>query len=165
MGPAATTIAPPRPDHEVVIIGAGFSGMGAAIKLQESGFDDYLIVEEGDGVGGTWHWNTYPGIAVDIPSFSYQYSFEPRTTWSKFYAPGDELKAYAEDVASKYGLHSHIRFGTRVVAADFDDDSHLWRLHTRDGDELTARFLIGASGVLTEPKRVQPSRDRDRKRE
>ena len=79
-------------DHEVVVIGAGFSGIGAAIKLDQAGFSDYLVVEDGDGVGGAWHWNTYPGIAVDIPSFSYQFSFEKRTDWSRVYAPGSELQ-------------------------------------------------------------------------
>jgi cation diffusion facilitator CzcD-associated flavoprotein CzcO len=67
------------PDHEAVVVGAGFSGIGAAIKLREAGVTDYLVVEEGDGVGGAWHWNTYPGIGVDIPSFSYQFSFEKRS--------------------------------------------------------------------------------------
>ena len=77
-----------EPDHEVVIIGGGFSGIGAAIGLDRAGFGDYLMLEEGDGVGGAWHWNTYPGVAVDIPSFSYQFSFEQRGTWSRVYARG-----------------------------------------------------------------------------
>ena len=68
------------PDHDVLVIGGGFSGIGAAILLDKAGFSDYLVLEEGDGVGGAWHWNTYPGVAVDIPSFSYQFSFEKRTT-------------------------------------------------------------------------------------
>ena len=81
------------PDHDVAIIGGGFSGIGAAILLDKAGFDDYLMIEEGDGVGGAWHWNTYPGVAVDIPSFSYQFSFEQMAGWSRVYAPGRELKA------------------------------------------------------------------------
>ena len=71
------------PDHEVAIIGGGFSGIGAAILLDRAGFDDYLMIEQGDGVGGAWHWNTYPGIGVDIPSFSYQFSFEQTSRWSR----------------------------------------------------------------------------------
>ena len=82
-------------DHEVVVIGAGFSGIGTSIRLTQAGIDDHLLVEEGDDVGGTWHWNTYPGVAVDIPSFSYQFSFETRADWSRVYAPGAELQAYA----------------------------------------------------------------------
>ncbi|RDI42153.1 flavin-containing monooxygenase [Nocardia mexicana] len=138
--------------HEVIIVGAGFSGIGVAIKLRENGFDDFLIVDEADGVGGTWHWNTYPGIAVDIPSFSYQYSFEQSSDWSRVYAPGGELKAYAEHCADKYGLRPRIRFGTNISDAEFDTDSSMWRLRTADGGELTARYVIAATGVLTRPK-------------
>ena len=92
------------PDHETVIVGAGFSGIGTAIKLDKAGLGDYLVIEAGDGPGGTWYWNTYPGIAVDIPSFSYQFSFEKSSDWSRTYAPGRELKAYAEHCVDKYGL-------------------------------------------------------------
>ena len=92
-----------RPDYHCLIVGAGFSGIGAAITLDREGFGDYLIVEAGNEVGGTWYWNTYPGIAVDIPSPSYQYSFEQRPDWSRTYARGAELKAYAEHCTDKYG--------------------------------------------------------------
>ena len=140
------------PDHHTLIVGAGFSGIGAGIKLDEAGFDDYLIVEAGDDVGGTWYWNTYPGIAVDIPSFSYQFSFEQRPDWSRTYARGNELKAYADYCANKYGIRPKIRFNTNVLAVEFDDERSLWRVHTDPGGEVTARFLINASGVLTVPK-------------
>ena len=93
-----------QPDYHCLIVGAGFSGIGVAIKLDEEGFHDYLIVEAADDVGGTWYWNTYPGIAVDIPSFSYQFSFEQRPDWSRTYARGNELKAYADYCADKYGI-------------------------------------------------------------
>ena len=140
------------PDHEVAVIGAGFSGIGAAIKLGEAGFSDYLVIDDGDGVGGAWHWNTYPGVAVDIPSFSYQFSFEKRADWSRVYAPGRELKAYADHCVDKYGVRTKLRLNTRVSEARFDDDAHLWRLQTDGGDEITARFVIGASGALSQPK-------------
>ncbi|BCK58233.1 flavin-containing monooxygenase [Nocardia wallacei] len=139
-------------DYEVIIVGAGFSGIGAAIKLREDGFEDFLIVDDADGVGGTWHWNTYPGIAVDIPSFSYQFSFEKSAQWSRVYAPGRELAAYAEHCTDKYGLRPRIRFRTTISEADFDAGGNLWRLRTTDGDELTARYVIAATGVLTRPK-------------
>src|SRR5206468_9262135 len=140
-------------DHEVVVIGAGFSGIGAAIKLDQAGFHDYVVLEEGDGIGGAWHWNTYPGIAVDIPSFSYQFSFDKRTDWSRVYAPGNELKAYAEDLVDKYGLRSRLRLGRRIERAVFDEDNDVWRLETSDGEALTARYVVGATGVLTQPKK------------
>jgi len=114
------------PDHDTVIVGAGFAGIGTAIMLDRSGVSDYLLIEAADDVGGTWHWNTYPGIAVDIPSFSYQFSFEQSPRWSRTYAPGGELRAYAEHCVDKYGLRSRIRFDTLVQSAVFDEDAGQW---------------------------------------
>jgi cation diffusion facilitator CzcD-associated flavoprotein CzcO len=139
-------------DHEIVIVGAGFAGIGTAIKLKAARSEDFVIIEAGDGVGGTWHWNTYPGIAVDIPSFSYQFSFEKRADWSRVYAPGNELKAYAEHCVDKYRLREKIRFNTLLTEAMWDEPAERWILRTGDGDTITTRFLINASGVLTQPK-------------
>jgi cation diffusion facilitator CzcD-associated flavoprotein CzcO len=141
-----------QPDHDVLIIGGGFSGIGVAIGLEKAGIRDYLIVDDNDGFGGTWRWNTYPGIAVDIPSFSYQFSFEKRADWSRTYALGTELRAYAEDCAHRHGLPAKARFGVRVTGAAFDEDAHAWTLTTRDGEEIVARHVIDATGVLTHPK-------------
>lgn len=141
-----------QPDHEVVIIGGGFSGIGAAILLSRAGFEDYLLLEAGDGLGGAWHWNTYPGVAVDIPSFSYQFSFEQVAGWSRVYAPGRELKAYAEHCVDKYDVRRRTRLRTTVTAASFDDEAHLWRLDTASGETITARHVVSATGVLTQPK-------------
>jgi len=140
-----------EPDFHTLIVGAGFSGIGAAIALDEAGLRDYVIVEAGDEPGGTWHWNTYPGIAVDIPSFSYQFSFEQSADWSRTYAKGAELKRYAQHCVDRYGLRSRIRFATMVSSAVYDDESDCWRIELDDGDVLTARFLVNASGVLTVP--------------
>lgn len=147
-----TTSASSRPDTEVAIIGAGFSGIGTAIALDEAGFRDFLVLEAGDDYGGVWHWNTYPGVAVDIPSFSYQFSYEQRPDWSRSYAPGRELKSYAVHCADKYGLRGRTRFGTRIESATWDDASHCWRLVVAGGAELTARYLINGSGPLNIPK-------------
>lgn len=119
--------------------------------LDRAGLSDYLIVEAGDGVGGTWYWNTYPGIAVDIPSFSYQFSFEQSPHWSRTYAPGAELRAYAEHCADKYRLRSRIRLCTRVLRAGFDERTGLWQVDLDSGETLTTRFLLNASGALTIP--------------
>jgi cyclohexanone monooxygenase len=140
------------PDHHVVIVGAGFSGIGAAVKLDKAGLHDYLLIEAGDGPGGTWHWNTYPGVAVDIPSFSYQFSFEQRPDWKRTYAHGHELKAYAEHCADKYRIRPKIRFNSTVADAAFDEEHNLWRLNLESGERITARFVVNAGGVLTIPK-------------
>lgn len=137
---------------DTIIVGAGFSGIGAAIKLSEAGFDDWLILEDGAGVGGTWYWNTYPGVAVDIPSFSYQFSFAQRTDWSRSYAPGSELKRYADDLVDQYRIRDRIRFNSRVTRASWDECGRLWRIDLGDGTRYSARFLLNASGVLTTPK-------------
>ncbi len=139
------------PDVETLIVGAGFSGIGAAIALDRAGLGDYRIIEAGESVGGTWYWNTYPGIAVDIPSFSYQFSFEQNPQWSRTYAPGAELRAYAEHCADKYGLRRKVRFNTRVLGATFDTGADVWRVDLDSGETLRARFLVNASGALTIP--------------
>ena len=141
-----------RPDYQTLIVGAGFSGIGAGVLLDKAGLGDYLIVDAADGPGGTWYWNTYPGIAVDIPSFSYQFSFEQSRDWSRVYAPGNELRTYAEHCVDKYGLRRRIRFGTTVTAAEFDADNDVWRVSFGSGETLTARFVLNASGVMTRPK-------------
>ena len=140
------------PDYQTVMVGAGFSGIGMAIMLDKSGMGDYLVIEDADGPGGTWHWNTYPGIAVDIPSFAYQFSFEQSSDWTRTYAPGPELKAYAEHCVDKYHLRPKIRFGTRVLGATFDDGTDVWHIETDADDRITSRFLVNAGGVLTTPK-------------
>ena len=142
----------PALDHQVAIIGAGFSGIGAAIKLDDAGFGDYVLLEAGDGVGGAWHWNTYPGVAVDIPSFSYQFSFEQRADWSRVYAPGRELKAYAEDLVDQYDVRRRLRLNTKVVGCTFDEDQHVWELNIDGGQPLRVRYVIGATGVFATPK-------------
>lgn len=147
MTPTSATV-----DHEAVIVGAGFSGIGVAISFDEAQLRDYLIVDEGGDFGGTWRWNTYPGVAVDIPAFSYQFSFEQRADWSRVYAPGRELLAYAQDCARSYGLYGRARFGTRIAGAQFDQARHVWLLRTSAGERLTARHVVDATGVLTQPK-------------
>jgi cation diffusion facilitator CzcD-associated flavoprotein CzcO len=137
---------------DVAVIGAGFSGIGAAVALSRAGIDDIALVEAGDGVGGAWHWNTYPGIQVDIPSFSYQFSFRKRHDWSRVYAPGDELKAYAEECVDHYGLRPKLRLNTVITGATWDEDQRLWTLQNGDGPPLEARHVVGATGVLTQPK-------------
>jgi cation diffusion facilitator CzcD-associated flavoprotein CzcO len=139
------------PDHQVVIVGAGFGGMGAAIQFKRLGIDDLLIVEREGDLGGTWHVNRYPGLAVDIASMTYSYSFEPNPFWSRLFAPGTELKRYAEHVADKYDLRRHMRFNISVDGARWDEDHQLWVVALAGGDTITARYLVTATGFLSQP--------------
>ena len=139
--------------YDVIVVGAGFGGMGAAIQLKKMGYDNILIVDREDDLGGTWHVNHYPGLAVDIPSATYSYWFEPNPHWSRLYAPGAELKAYAEHVADKYDVRRHMRFNSAVDGARWDDDAKLWSVTLVGGETLTSRFLITATGYLSQPRK------------
>ncbi len=142
-----------KPDYEAIVVGAGFGGMGAAIELKKLGFDSIKIIERSDGLGGTWHLNTYPGVAVDIPSSTYSYSFEPNPYWSRLYAPGGELKAYAEHVANKYDLRRHMQFNLSVDNSSFDEKNKIWTINLNNGETYTSRILILATGFLSQPKK------------
>lgn len=103
----------------------GSTGTGAGIALQQRGIHDFIIVDQWDRVGGTWHANTYPGVAVDIPSFVYSFSYEQRGDWSRIFAPGDELRDHADDAADQYGLHEKLRLSTTAGSAMFDERGKL----------------------------------------
>ena len=148
-------------DHDVIIIGAGFGGMGAAISLKKLGFgagaDDLVILEREDDLGGTWHVNHYPGLAVDIASVTYSYSFEPNPFWKHWFARGPELKQYAEHVAETYDLRRHMEFGVRVEGARWDEDEQHWIVSvstgsTRAKETRTASYLMTATGFLSQPR-------------
>lgn len=146
-----------HPSHEVTIVGAGFGGMGAAIALKRVGYDDLQILEREDDLGGTWHVNHYPGLAVDIASVTYSYSFEPNPYWKHWFARGPELKRYAEHVAEKYDLRRHMRFGTTVHSARWDEDEQHWVVSAtgrgqRESTTFTTRHLLTATGFLSQPR-------------
>lgn len=113
--------------YDAVIVGAGFGGIGAAIQLNRLGYDNIVIVDRLDGLGGTWRVNHYPGLSVDQPSTTYSYWFEPNPYWSRLFAPGHEVQAYAEHVADKYDVERFMRFNTSVDGAQWDDDAKVWR--------------------------------------
>ncbi|MBO0767429.1 MAG: NAD(P)/FAD-dependent oxidoreductase [Solirubrobacterales bacterium] len=143
---------PVRPDVTAVIVGAGFGGLGAAIQLRRQGIDDFLILEREDDLGGTWHVNRYPGLAVDIASVTYSFSFEPNPYWSRVFAPGEEIKAYARDIADKYGLYERMRFATTVESASWDQEHGLWELTLASAPAIRTRYLITATGFLSQAK-------------
>ncbi|WP_278259199.1 NAD(P)/FAD-dependent oxidoreductase [Nocardioides convexus] len=121
-------------------------------RLKRLGYDDLAILEREDDLGGTWHVNRYPGLAVDIPSSTYSYSFEPNPHWSRLFAPGSELKAYAVHVADKYDLRRHMRFDTVVQGARWDEESSTWVVTLEGGETVAGRFLLTATGFLSQPK-------------
>lgn len=137
--------------HEVIVIGAGISGIAAAIKLREAGVDDVLILDKTDGYGGTWRANTYPGCACDVPSGLYSYSFAPNPHWSRIYGNQPEILAYIDRVARDHGLPPLTRFGAEVTDARWDQQRRLWHIHTSVG-VYSARFLLAAAGPWDEPK-------------
>lgn len=141
---------PPLREVHVLILGAGISGIAAAIGLQRKGFDDFVIVDRSDDVGGTWHHNTYPGCAVDIPSHIYSFSFAPTSEWSRVFAPQPEVKAYLVQVVEDFNLRPRIRFGVELLDATWLEDQQRWRVSTTEGTYLATAF-INAAGPLHEP--------------
>jgi cation diffusion facilitator CzcD-associated flavoprotein CzcO len=136
-------------DLRFAVIGAGMAGMLSAIKLTEAGFDDVAVYEKADRVGGTWRENTYPGVACDVPSHLYSYSFDLNPEWSHVFSPGDEIQAYFERVAAEHDLDRLIRFGDEVVRCAWTDGR--WELETATGFRDTADVVIAATGVLHHP--------------
>lgn len=134
--------------HDVVIVGAGFAGLGTAIRLQQSGIDDIVILERGDRVGGTWRDNTYPGAACDIPSLLYSYSFAMNPRWSRGYSGSEEILGYIDDMVSRFDLKRFIEFETNVVSASFDGPTGTWQVEAEDGSVFRGRSLVMAAGPL-----------------
>ncbi len=136
------------PHHHVAIVGAGISGIAAAIKLREAGIEDVVLLESAATYGGTWRANTYPGCACDVPSGLYSFSFAPTGNWSRLYGTQPEILAYINEVARGHGLEQITRFGVTVTSADWREDR--WHLETSSGP-LTATFAIAAAGPWNEP--------------
>lgn len=135
---------------DAVIVGAGFGGIGSAIQLKKLGYENIVILDREDDLGGVWHVNRYPGLAVDLPSPTYSYWFEPNPRWSRMYAPGAEIKQYAQHVADKYDVRRHMRFNTKVESARWDEDDKVWQVAIANGETVSARFLITATGFLSQ---------------
>jgi cation diffusion facilitator CzcD-associated flavoprotein CzcO len=138
--------------YDAVIVGAGFGGIGAAIQLKRLGYQNFVILDREDDLGGTWHVNHYPGLAVDVPTTTYSYFFEPNPNWSRLFSTGTEIKQYADNIADKHDVRRHMRFNTVVEGARWDEDASVWRVTVADGEVLSARYLITATGFLSQPK-------------
>ena len=141
----------PVPHHfRIGILGAGFGGLGMAIRLKQTGIDDFVVWERDDEVGGTWWANTYPGCQCDIPSHLYSFSFAPNPEWSRTYPLQPELRRYLRACAERYGVREHIRLRCEVTSAEWDEHEGVWRVETAQG-RYTAELLIAAPGFLSEP--------------
>ncbi|MGA6206092.1 flavin-containing monooxygenase [Nocardia testacea] len=136
----------------IVIIGAGFGGIGVAIELRRHGFDQLTILEKAADLGGVWRENTYPGAACDVPSPLYSYSFEQKPDWPQRYSGQAAIHDYLRGVARRHGLVDRIEFGVEVTDAVFDEHAGTWTVHTADGSRRTAEVLISAVGQLSRPQ-------------
>jgi cation diffusion facilitator CzcD-associated flavoprotein CzcO/acetyl esterase/lipase len=146
-------VAPPRHGvHDVVILGAGMSGLCTAMQLQKAGRHDFVMLEQQTGLGGTWWDNRYPGAQVDVPAPAYAFSFAPNPRWSQRFANAPEIHAYQQALAQQHGLFARLRLGTRLSEARFDEGTSLWHFRTANGDTLVARFFICSTGPLSQPR-------------
>jgi cation diffusion facilitator CzcD-associated flavoprotein CzcO len=140
-----------RGQRRIAIIGSGFSGLCLGIQLKRAGIHSFTIYEKSDRLGGTWRDNTYPGAACDVPAFAYCFSFEQKTDWSRKWAPQGEILAYMDHCAEKYGILPHVRFGTEIAGARFDEAAGVWRLRTTAGEEIVADVVVSGVGQLNRP--------------
>ncbi|MCY1656580.1 NAD(P)/FAD-dependent oxidoreductase [Dietzia maris] len=136
---------------DVLVVGAGFSGLGAAIRLAQEGFDDLVVLERGPDVGGTWRDNSYPGAACDVPSHLYSYSFALNPDWSRAFSPQGEIYDYIRKVTHEAGVREKIRFGVDVTSVDYDESRGRWTVRTSEG-EYDARVVVLGVGALCEPR-------------
>src|SRR4051812_33138437 len=140
-----------REEHDIVIVGSGFSGLGMAIRLKQAGIDDFVVLERAGEVGGTWQANTYPGCACDVPSHLYSFSFALNPDWTQTYSPQPEIWDYLRRCADEHALRPHIRLNTPVESATWLDEERRWEIET-PGGTVRARVLVAGMGPLTEPR-------------
>ena len=138
--------------YDTLIVGAGFTGIGTAIKLTQAGVDDFVILEREDRVGGTWRDNTYPGAACDVPSLLYSFSFVKNPNWSRAYSPAGEICEHIEGMVDAFDLRRRIQFGVEVNKLDFDEDEGVWTLTTVARKRFRARTVVLSSGPLPDHK-------------
>lgn len=142
-------------EHEhvrVAVIGSGFGGLGAAVRLRRAGVTDFVVLERREAVGGTWHDNTYPGCACDVPSHLYSFSFAPNPEWPRNFSGQEHIRAYLENVADTFGLRQHIRFDSEVELMSWDPEVLHWNITVSRGRQLTADFVVSATGPLSDAK-------------
>ncbi|MBF6149115.1 flavin-containing monooxygenase [Nocardia nova] len=139
------------PDRHIVIVGAGIAGIGMAITLRRNGIDNFTVLERAGDIGGVWRDNVYPGVGADVPSFSYQFSFEKNPGWSRLFPKGEEIKRYLDRCVEKYDIARHIELGTEVLERRWSEGERVWYVHTNHG-EFTSRYVISALGPFVNPR-------------
>ncbi len=139
------------PHYRVIIIGAGFAGLGMAIRLRQAGETDFVVFEKESGVGGTWWVNSYPGCACDVESHLYAFSFAPNPDWRRLFAPAREIRDYLQRCAERFGVMPHVRLNTGIRRMDWDDSAGLWHLLDAGGARYTANVVVAGMGALSVP--------------
>ena len=139
-----------RRSPKVIVVGTGLSGVAMGIRMMEAGFTDLTLYEKAEDLGGTWHYNFYPGLRCDVPSYYYQYSFSPSSTWSHRFCGGPEIQQYYSDTAKKYDVYDRIKFNSEVVHSEYKGGK--WTVKLANGDTDEADILIAACGILVRPK-------------
>ncbi|MEU9079411.1 NAD(P)/FAD-dependent oxidoreductase [Kitasatospora sp. NPDC048538] len=147
----AVPVGEAAPHVRVAVIGSGFGGLGAAVRLRRAGITDFVVLERADSVGGTWRDNSYPGCACDVPSHLYSFSFAPNPEWPRSFSGQPDIRAYLEKVATVFGLRPHLRFGAEVLEARWEAERTRWRITTSAG-QWTADAVVSAAGPLADPQ-------------
>ncbi|MFM9444622.1 flavin-containing monooxygenase [Streptomyces acidiscabies] len=140
-----------REHVRVAVVGSGFGGLGAAVRLRREGITDFVVLERADSVGGAWRDNTYPGCACDVPSHLYSFSFAPNSEWPRTFSGQGHIRAYLEKVADVFGIRPHLRFGSEVKRMVWNTERLCWDIETASG-ELSADMVVSATGPLSDPK-------------
>ena len=135
-------------DQEVLIIGAGSSGICMGIQLKNAGIEDFMILDKAGGVGGTWYHNTYPGAECDVQSHLYSFSFEPKLDWSRPFGGQAEILEYLNYCTDKYGIREHIKFNTEVASITWNDSNEVWTTVTKSGESICSRIVVSALGMF-----------------
>ena len=139
-------------EHRVIVVGAGFSGIGMAARLRSMDIDDFVVLDRGNDLGGTWRDNSYPGAACDVPSNLYSYSFALNPDWTRSFPSQSEIWDYMRDCVDRFGIWGHLRFGQAVDEARWDGAGDRWVVRTTTGEEYRAPVLVWATGPLSEPR-------------
>ena len=137
-----------RKNPKVVVMGAGMTGILVAIKLKEMGINDFVVLEKCESVGGTWRENTYPGVACDVPSHAYTYSFELNPDWSNHFPSGKEIHQYFQKIFEKYGIDKHTHFNEAVTGCEYNEDTQQWTVTSSQNNTYVADLVFSATGIL-----------------